>query len=140
MAIDRSYKKRKNVLFSKLLVTIHPEDEAAKLFMEFMKEHPELSIHDTFMEIETEEVEEDYYGNGGGYEHRCRVYQWEQESQQEHDGRIKEEKDKILGWYLNEVRKLTRNLVRELGIKENPDEEYRDVRAAIDGMLDFELK
>lgn len=140
MAIDRSYKKRKNVLFSQLLVTIHPDDEAAKLFMVFMKEHPELSTHDTFMEIETEEVEEDYYGNGGGYDHICRVYQWEEEAQQEHDDRIKAEKDKILGWYINEVRKLTRSLVRELGIKENPGEEYRDIRAAIYGMLDFELK
>jgi hypothetical protein len=38
------------------------------------------------------------------------------------------------------VRKLTRNLVRELGIKNYSDEDYRDVRAVIDGMLDFELK
>ena len=96
----QNYKEVQEVLFTKLLVLYPPENEAAKIYAEFMQKHPELNIKDINMRIDEEEREEDYYGNGGGVDRTLVIYKLRRETDGEYNERSRKERLEIVNRFL----------------------------------------
>lgn len=88
--------KVKQILFQKSLCCYPPEEEAAKLFHKFLLDHPEHNIDEIKCKIDSVEREEDYYGNGGGYDNTLTIYTYRNETKEELEKRIKEKENMII--------------------------------------------
>jgi hypothetical protein len=86
--VTRHLLKVETVLYSKDLSCYPVEDQAAKIFVEWLKEHSEYSISDVHMKIISREREEDHHGNGGGFDHIVQIYQERNETSEEYQARI----------------------------------------------------
>lgn len=75
------------VVFSKSLCTCNWPEEAAKLYMKYLEEHPE-DKDIVKMKIDEHEEEDDYYGNGGGIRRRIVIYKTKEESEEDYKDRI----------------------------------------------------
>lgn len=93
----------KEELFRKHLSCWPPENEAAKLYHIFLKEHPEYEDVPIRCMIDTKEMKEDYYGNGGGVENTLIIYKEREETDEEYDRRIKECENQLIDKYSNEI-------------------------------------
>lgn len=111
-----------DILFTKRLSCYPPENEAAKLFAKFLSEHPEYDADEIDCRIESEKQEEDYYGNGGGYERTLVIYKRRLETQEEYNSRIKTEEDSII----KKFKSIFDGLVK--GIKKNTEDLPSDQR------------
>lgn len=108
-----------DVLFSKSLCTCHPENEAAKLFIKWLKEHPEYSVSDVSLRIEAVEEEEDHYGNGGGVYRTMHIVKCRQETDAEYEARTSAEEDAVFDEFADDVEHAVTKLIRELDIYPN---------------------
>ena len=106
-------------LYSQLLNCYPHENQAAKIYAQWLKDHPDEKISDVNMRIDTYEREEDHYGNGGGYDRYVRIYKTRKETQEEYDARIKKEETFYLAEFEVNVRKNLSDLIRELNIYPN---------------------
>ena len=91
--VNRNRQQVKEVLDSKHLVTCHYENEAAKYYTKYLAEHPELSPDDVDLNIESVKEEEDYYGNGGGWDHTAQICRYHEETDWEYNQRVAQEED-----------------------------------------------
>ena len=109
----------KDILHSQLLTLYPPENQAAKIFVEWLKEHPEYSVKDVDMRIDSYERQEDYYGNGGGCTEYVRIFKRREETQEECDARIIEEEKKCLDKFRVTLRKNIGELIQDFNIYPN---------------------
>lgn len=114
--IYRNILRVDDVLHSELL-TCHPaESQAAKIFIKWLKDHPEYQESDVDIRIESYEREEDHYGNGGGYDQYVRIFKRRDETQEEHEARIRREENEKFDDFSRNVRRCVSDLIRELNI------------------------
>lgn len=97
--MNKEYNTVKDILYTKLLNCYPPENQAAKLFATFLKEHPEYNINDIDCEIQEIKEEEDHYGNGGGYKRTLYIFRNRKETEEEYKTRIKINEDLIITNY-----------------------------------------
>lgn len=98
----------------------HPaENQAAKIFVKWLKEHPEYNETDVDMRIDSREREEDYYGNGGGYDKYVRIFKQRKETKEEYEARINSEEDEKFDDFNKHVRRSVSDLIRELNLYPN---------------------
>ena len=101
--ISRNKEHVMEVLYSKHLCCYPPENEAAKLFVEWLKKNPEVSPDDVDMKINSVEVEEDYYGNGGGVDNTMIIYKTREETDREYKARIKEQEESAINEFMQKI-------------------------------------
>ena len=104
--VDRNFQHKEDILFSQSLNLYPAENQAAKIFVEWLRAHPEYTSKEVDMRIDSYEREEDHYGNGGGYDQYVRIYKRREETQDEHNARIKQEEDKYYEEYRNKDGKI----------------------------------
>lgn len=98
----------------------HPaENQAAKIFVKWLKEHPEFNGTDVDMRIDSREREEDYYGNGGGYDKYLRIFKRRKETKEEYEARINSEEEEKFDDFYKHVRRSVSDLIRELNLYPN---------------------
>lgn len=128
--IDRNYQKKENILLQTRLCCYPPENEAAKIYSEFMIKHPELSTKDVDCRIYEEEREEDHYGNGGGVDHTLIIFTKRDETEVEYNERIKKAEDEYINDYFKKISSLTSDLLYQLNIRDIPNDDeqkyYKD--------------
>lgn len=114
------YKQRvDDILYSESLNLYPAENQAAKIFAKWLTEHPEYSADDVNMRIDSYEREEDYYGNGGGYDRYIRIYQTREETDKEYEARIKKGESESLDKFKEKVRFLITDLIHDFDIYPN---------------------
>ena len=114
--ITRHKQRVDDILHSESL-NLHPaENQAAKIFAKWLTEHPEYSADNVDMRIDSYEREEDYFGNGGGYDKYVRIYQTREESDEEYAARIKKEEDDLFADFDKETRASVYKLIQDMGI------------------------
>ena len=108
-----------DILHSESLNCYPAENQAAKIFAKWLSEHPEYSSDDVDMRIDSYEREEDYHGNGGGYDRYVRIYKRREETQAEYDARIAKGEAESLDKFKEKLRFLITDLVRDFSIYPN---------------------
>ena len=117
--IDRHVLTVCDILHSASLNCYPAENQAAKIFMEWLKNHPEYNPDDVDMRIDSYEREEDYYGNGGGYDRYVRIFKRRKETDAELAARIKDEEDKVFEKFTRDVHAAIGDLILNLSIYPN---------------------
>jgi hypothetical protein len=112
-----------DVLYSESLNCYPAENQAAKIFVKWLKEHPEVSPDDVDMRIDSYEREEDYHGNGGGYDRYVRIFKRREETQSEYDERIKREEGACFEKFSGHVYGHVAELIKDLSIYPNMESE-----------------
>jgi hypothetical protein len=119
MIITRYPYQVDDILHSEQL-NCHPaESQAAKIFVKWLKEHPEYNETDVDMRIVAREREEDYHGNGGGYDYCMQIYKRREETKEECQARINREEDEKFDDFNKHVRRSVSDLIRELNLYPN---------------------
>ena len=108
-----------DILFSQSLNLYPAENQAAKIFAKWLSEHPEYSADDVDMRIDSYEREEDYYGNGGGYDNCVRIFKRRKETDSEYDARIAKEESESLDKFRNGLRHIIIDLIHDFNIYPN---------------------
>lgn len=114
--ITRDKIQKDIILYSESL-NCHPvEGQAAKIYIKWLKEHPNYSMDTVNMRIDYRERDEDAHGNGGGYDKYVRIYQVREETQEEYDARITQEEDILLGGFHRKLRSSLQKLIEDLNL------------------------
>ncbi len=108
-----------DILFSQSLNLYPAENQAAKIFAKWLKEHPEYSPDDVDMRIDSYEREEDHYGNGGGWDQYVRIFKRREETQAEYDARIAKGEAESLDKFKEKLRFLITDLIHDFSIYPN---------------------
>lgn len=127
--VNRSRRCVQNVLFSKRLCTYPPENEAARLYVKFLKDN-QYAPEDVEMRIKSEEREENYYGNGGGIENTVEIYQMREESDKEMTARIASEESDVYSFYKSVLESELRLMCYSMGVIAT-SWDYEDVQKKI---------
>lgn len=94
----------KEIVLRREDISTYPKEEgAARVYARYMNEHPQLDMDDIKLRIESEEVEEDHYGNGGGVYHTAIIYTEASETKDEIENRVAAADKKILEAYAAEI-------------------------------------
>ena len=117
--IDRHVLTVCDILHSASLNCYPAENQAAKIFMEWLKNHPEYNPDDVVMRIDSYEREEDYYGNGGGYDRYVRIFKRRKETDSEYEARIAKEESESLDKFRNGLRHIIIDLIHDFSIYPN---------------------
>ena len=128
----------KEILLKKKLVTSNHENEAAKLYHQFLLDHPEYENKIECI-IESEEREEDHYGNGGGYEYTLIIFKWKEETEEEYNKRISEIKQNLIIEYTNKFDAILGELYFKLR-KLNDIDFNKRIISIINKKIDFYIK
>ena len=108
-----------DILFSQSLNLYPAENQAAKIFAKWLSEHPEYSADDVDMRIDSYEREEDYHGNGGGWDQYVRIFKRREETQAEYDARIAKGESESLDKFKGKLRFLITDLIHDFSIYPN---------------------
>ncbi len=108
-----------DILFSQSLNLYPAENQAAKIFAKWLSEHPEYSADDVDIRIDSYEREEDYHGNGGGWDQYVRIFKRREETQAEYDARIAKGEMESLGKFKEKLRFLITDLIHDFSIYPN---------------------
>lgn len=100
---SRDCQYKEVVLLREDIDTYPKEEGAARAYARYMNEHPQLNMDDIKLRIESEEVEEDHYGNGGGIYHTAIIYTEVPETKDEIENRVATADKKILEAYATEI-------------------------------------
>lgn len=117
--VDRHNKQVEKILFKKSLCCYPPENEAAKEFITWLDQHSEYDLYDVSMRIDEVEREEDYYGNGGGYDRTMVIYQYVDETPEMYKQRISQEEDAALSEFREKITHDVYNLINVFNIYPN---------------------
>ena len=117
--VSRNVRNVRDILHSESLNCYPAENQAAKIFANWLKEHPEYQISDVDMCIDSFEREEDHYGNGGGYDRYIRIFKSRPETKEEYNTRVKGEEDEKFEEFSSGVHRCVCELIRELSIYPN---------------------
>lgn len=139
LIVNRHYITVADVLYKEEINCIPVENYAAKIFIKFLKEHPEYSEDDVDLRIDYVDEEEDHYGNGGGRTYTAVIFKRRQETDKEHAARIQELEDRIIFAYTNYMRTDLSCLLNKLNIQLIPKDEqeaflqklYRNISSCI---------
>lgn len=93
--VNRNRKKVRDVLYTERINLYPAENQAAKIYAKYMAEHPELDMKDISLNIDEEEREKDYYGNGGDIERTAIVCRSHEETSWEFNQRVQQEEDEV---------------------------------------------
>ena len=96
--INRKRLEFQDVMLEKRLCTCNWPEEAAKIYMKYLEEHPE-DRDIVKMRVDEHEEEEDYYGNGGGIRRRLIIYKIVEETDEQYLKRIELAEDRLLEEY-----------------------------------------
>ena len=113
----RRKQKVRNILKREYLNTTTYESEAAKIFMKFLREHPELNEDDVEMDIDEWEEEDDYRGNGGGWYRAVEIYTEREETDEEYNARITQEEHDIISKHSPTIRKAIYDLRWDMNLQ-----------------------
>ena len=114
--VSRNVHSVEDILYSESL-NCHPaENQAAKIFAKWLKEHTEYPLNEIDMRIDSYRQEEDYYGNGGGTDQYVRILKHRKETNDEYNERIKKEESSCFKKFENEVKKQILHLIQDLNI------------------------
>lgn len=108
-----------DILFSQSLNLYPAENQAAKIFAKWLREHPAYSADDVDMRIDSYEREEDYHGNGGGWDQYVRIFKRREETQAEYDARIAKGEAESLDKFKEKLRFLITDLIHDFSIYPN---------------------
>lgn len=117
--VDRRKLEIPEILFSKRLNCYPAENQAAKIFSQWLSDNPQYTIKDVNLRIDSYKEEEDYYGNGGGCERIMRIFKTREETQEEYEKRIKSEEEVCFNRFRDAVYKDVADLVRRMSIFPN---------------------
>ena len=117
--VSRNVRNVRDILHSESLNCYPAENQAAKIFANWLKEHPEYQISDVDMCIDSFEREEDHYGNGGGYDRYIRIFKSRPETKEEYNTRVKGEEDEKFEEFSRGAHRCVCELIRELSIYPN---------------------
>lgn len=117
--VSRNVMSVRDILHTESLNCYPPENQAAKIFAKWLAGHPEYQISDVDMEIETIEREEDYHGNGGGYDRYVHIFKRREETKEEYDARVKKEENEKFAEFSTKVYRCVSDLIRQLDIYPN---------------------
>lgn len=108
-----------DILHSESLNCYPAENQAAKIFVEWLKKHPEHSPDDVDMRIDSYEQEEDHYGNGGGWDQYVRIFKRREETDSEYEARIAKGESESLDKFRNGLRHIIIDLIHDFNIYPN---------------------
>lgn len=108
-----------DILFSQSLNLYPAENQAAKIFAKWLREHPEYSADDVDMRIDSYEREEDHYGNGGGWDQYVRIFKRREETDSEYNARIAKGESECLDKFRNGLRHIIIDLIHDFDIYPN---------------------
>lgn len=114
------------ILYSKSLDTYPEENQAAKIFAKWLKEHPEYSMDDVNMRIDSYEKEEDYMGHFGGTDKYIRIFQRHEETDSEYNARIAKEESEAFDKFRNKLYFIVKDLINDFDIYPNMDSDEID--------------
>ena len=117
--ISRNKEHVTEVLYSKHLCCYPAENQAAKLFVEWLKNNPEVSPDDVNMKIKSVEREEDYYGNGGGVDNTMIIFKTRKETDREYKARIKEQEELAINEFMQKIHFDVADLIHKYNIYPN---------------------
>jgi hypothetical protein len=130
--MNRSRIKIRNILKREELKTVSYESEAAKIFIKFLREHPELNEDEVDMRINTWEEEEDHYGNGGGIFHSVEIYTTREETDEEYETRVVQEEQEIINKHTPIIRNAVYELRWDMNLRGKAEEGKRLYDAVVD--------
>lgn len=117
--ITRYKMKVDDILHSESLNCYPAENQAAKIFVKWLSEHPEYSADDVDMRIDSYEREDDYHGHGGGYDQYVRIFKRREETDSEYEARIAKEESESLDKFRNGLRHIIIDLIHDFNIYPN---------------------
>ena len=117
--ITRYKEQVSDILYSERLNLYPAESQAAKIFVKWLKEHPEYSPDDVDMRIDSYEREEDYHGNGGGWDQYVRIFKRREETDSEYNARITKGESESLDKFRNGLRHIIIDLIHDFNIYPN---------------------
>lgn len=117
--VTRNKQQLSDVLYSKSLNLYPAENQAAKIFAKWLAEHPEYSVNDVDMRIDSYEREEDHYGNGGGSDQYVRIVKHREETDSELKERIANEESECLEKFRKELHHIIVDLIHDFSIYPN---------------------
>ena len=117
--ITRHKEQVSDILHSEKLNLYPAESQAAKIFAKWLKEHPEYSPDDVDMRIDSYELEEDHYGNGGGWDQFVRIFKRREETDSEYKARITKVESESLDKFRNGLRHIIIDLIHDFNIYPN---------------------
>lgn len=129
--MNRGRLEIRNVLKKKELSTTAYESEAAKIFIKYLREHPEMNEDDVDMRIDTWEEEEDHYGHGGGICHAVVIYTTREETDEEHNTRVAQEEQEIIKKHAPIIKNAVNELRWDMNLPDNNTEEGKRLYDAI---------
>ena len=115
-----------DLLYSKKLDSSQAESQAAKIFAEWLKEHPKYSTDDVDMCIKSYGQEEDYMGHFGHISKYVRIFKRREETDLEYDARIAKEESEILDKFRDKLRNNIKDLINDFSIYPNMDSDEID--------------
>ena len=130
--------KLEEILLEKHLCCYPPENEAAKIYHQFLLEHPEYDNNETRCKIISEEREEDHYGNGGGVDNTLIIFKYREETDSEYNNRIQEKENFIIQKYTKELNNILREIKNEL--MNLPDESKERIIYFLKKNIDFYIQ
>ena len=98
--VNKNKEYRRDILFKKMLVTCNRPEEAARLFIKFCKEHPEIDDNEIHFEV-IEEVREYFYDTE--YDYYIIIFKNRLESTAEFTERVTSECKTIIDGCIKEI-------------------------------------
>ena len=114
--VSRNKQIIRDTLYSEALNCYPPENQAAKIFAKWLTEHPEFTVNDVDMYIDSHKREEDYYGNGGGYDRYVRIFKCREETDDEYNARIAEEEAEAMNTFRGVLKGAIHKLINDFNI------------------------
>lgn len=129
MSVLRDKIQVTKTLCAKRLDQYPEENQAAKIFAKWLKEHPKYSTDDVDMYIKSYGQEEDYMGHFGHIDKYICIFQRREETDSEYNARIAKEESRCFDKFRNELHYNIKDLIREFSIYPNMDSD--DITAHI---------
>lgn len=115
-----------DLLYSKELESSPAEDQAAKIFAKWLKEHPKYSPDDVSMCIKSYGEEEDYMGHFGHITKYVRIFKRREETNSEYKARIAKEESEAFDKFRNKMYFIIKDLINDFSIYPNTDSDEID--------------
>lgn len=133
--VNRNRQRVREVLHSENIVLYPAENQAAKIYAKYMAEHPELDMKDINLNIDEEEREEDYHGNGGGVDRTAVVCRSHEETDWEYNQRVQQEEDEAYIKLSGKLAGVFREFYREFDFSRVAPENMDRVRQRLENIM-----
>lgn len=131
--INKNKETKRDILLSKILVTVNKAEESACIFIKFCQEHPEYNPDELHFEIQKQVIE--YYYNKT-IESTVIIYKDRLETDEERAARINSEYNKNIHNCLKEITKPINTAIASLiGYGDEADNKTREINHFIKEQL-----